>query len=214
MTDDLFDRLALSLPGPWVSHADRDFAGDVRLLLGCAADQFDDALLAFDLFTPFTIEHVRRDADGTPLSEDRAASRLRFMYAKTFIYSLDAVRAFVQVLSRLVGVSPATESACEEFCKQFGFIREIRNSLQHIEERAQAQGSYGKRLSGPILDLGSLNERRFGITGGNGRHLELEISEAFVQLVRERLADVIWSFDWIGPGETTVARGRPTDGSN
>jgi hypothetical protein len=210
LTDALFDRFAIALPGPWISHADRDFAGDLVILLGCAVDQFNDALQAFVLFRPFTAEHVRRDSDETPVIEDGADARLRRLYAKYFIYSLDAVRAFVQVISRLTGVSAATTVACEKFQREFGFVRDIRNSLQHIEERAQAQGSPGKRLSGPILDLGSLNERRFGITAGDGRHLEVEISEFVVQSVRDKLLDVIWSVDWLGPGQIPLTRSSST----
>jgi hypothetical protein len=84
-------------------------------------------------------------------------------------------------------------------------IREIRNSLQHIEERAQPKGSSG-RMPGPILVLGSLNERRFGITSGDGRYLEVEIVESTLQRVRRALSDVIWSFEWIGPGNVPVRR--------
>lgn len=207
MTDALFDQLALSTPGLWIQHDDRDFAGDVCLLLGFAADQFNEALLAFGPFRPFTIEDVRRDAEGTPLSEDRAELRRRFMYAKMFVYSLDATRAFVHVVSTVTGIPKLTADACEAFRQEFGYIRDIRNSLQHIEERAQAKGQFGRRLSGPILDLGSLNERRFGITSGDGQHLEVEISEFVLRRVRSALLNVMWSFEWLGPGNLPVRRG-------
>lgn len=206
MNSALFDRLALTTPGPWIQHHDRDFAGDVCLLLQFAADQFNEALLAFDLFRPFTAQDVRRDTAGGPLPEDRVQSHLRFMYAKAFVYSLDATRAFVHVVSTLPGIPPTTGNACAAFLQHFGYIREIRNSLQHIEERAQAKGSLRRRLSGPILVLGSLNERRFGITSGDGRYIEVEISESTLQRVRCALSDVIWSFEWIGPGNVPVRR--------
>lgn len=206
MNDPLLDRLTLSVPGPWIKHEDRDFAGDVWLLLEVAADQFNEALLAFDLFRPFTMDDVRREAEGTPICEDWTQSGLRFLYAKAFVYSIDAARAFVHVLSAVTGISPKTSGACEMFQRQFGYFRDIRNSLQHLEERVQAKGSFGKRLTGPILDLGSLNGRRFGVTSGDGRHLEIEVSKSVLQSVRVALLDVMWSFEWLGPGDTPVHR--------
>ena len=206
MADTAFNRYVLSLPGLWIRHEDRDWAGDVQLFLASAADQFSEALVAFDLFKPFTAADVRRDPHGVPLAEDSVDSRRRFIYAKAFVYALDAARGFVQVVAAVSALPSATVAACDAFLRQFGYIRDIRNSLQHIEERIQAKGSFGKKLPGPIIDLGSLNECRFGVTTGDGRHLEVEISEDFIGRFRLALSDVLWSLDWLGPGETLIRR--------
>jgi hypothetical protein len=207
MNDPIYDQLTLSLPAPWIQHEDRDFAGNAWLLLNAAADQFNEALVAFDLFKPLTMEEARRDPEGTPITEDRVESRLRFLSAKAFVYSLAAAGAFVYVLSKKTGISQATARACKEFQRQFEYIRDIRNSLQHIEGLAQAKGSRGKRLTGPILNLGSLVERRFEVTSGeDGSPLKIEISESVLRSVRAALLEVMWSFDWFGPGFTPVHR--------
>jgi hypothetical protein len=207
MDDPLFDRLALSLPAPWIDHTDRDFASDLLRSLDSAVHQFNDALVACDFFKPFTLEDVIWDTSGVVCRwDDPLKDRVRFLYARAYVYSLDSTRAFVHVLSTQPGIPPAAEAACKAFLQRFGDIREIRNSLQHIEERAEAKGSFGKRLTGPILDLGSLNERRFGITTGSGQRMEVEISEQFLELVRSALVEIIWSFEWIAVGNVRVRR--------
>lgn len=206
MADTAFNRHILSLPGLWIQHDDRDWAGDVQLLLGSAVDQFAEALVAFDLFKPFTAADVRRDPQGALLAEDPVELRRRFIYAKAFVYDLDASRSFVHVIASVSTHSSVTVAACNELLQQFGYIRDIRNSLQHIEERIQGKGSRGKKRLGPIVNLGSLNERRFGVTTGDGHQLEIDISEDFIIRFRSALSDVLWSLDWVGPGNTLIRR--------
>ncbi len=207
MADTAFDRYHLVLPGFWIRHEDRDWARDLQLLLNCAANEFNDALVAFDLFSPFTAADVQRDSDGIPIREDEVESRRRFLYARVFVYALDAARAFVKIVSELPSLGPATSAACGAFLQQFGYIRDIRNSLQHIEERVREKG-YGGRPLGPIIDLGSLNERRFGVTTGNGQQLDVDISEPYVERFRSALSDVFCSLEWLGPGEVVIQRSR------
>lgn len=205
MSETAFERLELSLPGFWIQHQDRDWAGDVQLLLSAAANQFNDALIAFDLFKPYTSADIQRDAAGVPIHEDVITMRRRFLYARAFVYALDAARAFVRVVAQLPGLTPATLAACEDFLHQFGYIRDIRNSLQHVEERAQAKG-VGKVALGPIIVLGFLNERRFGATTGLGQYLEVDITEDYLVRFRSALSDVFWSLEWLGIGETPMRR--------
>ena len=137
MSETAFARFELSLPGFWIRHQNRDLAGDVQLLLHSAADEFNDALIAFDLFKPYTSADIQRDADGVPIHEDVVTMRRRFLYARSFVYALDAARAFVRVVAQLPGLEAAAIAACGAFLGEFGYIRDIRNSLQHIEERVK-----------------------------------------------------------------------------
>jgi hypothetical protein len=210
MIDTAFTRYHLSLPGFWIEHEDRDWAGDLHILLRCAANEFNDALIAFDLFKPFTIADVQRNADGVPISEDLVESRRRFLYARAFVYALDAARGFVFAVREFRSLPSATSAACDAFLHQFGYVRDIRNSLQHVEERAQAKGS-GKTRLGPIIDLGSLNERQFGVTTGQGQHLEVDITEDYIRSFRSALADIFGWLEWLGLGETPIRRTTEAD---
>ena len=206
----LFDRLVISLPAPWIDHVDRDFAGDANHLLDGAVEQFNDALVACGLFRPVDTDELKRGFS----SDDRKGEwegRLRGMYARAFVYSLAAARAFVAVLSKDSRIEPAAKSRCEAFLDRFDYIREIRNSLQHVEERYQGIGSSRKKLT--LVVLGSLNGRRFGVTTGDGPHKEVEISEQFLEVVRSVLLEIVWSFEWIGVGKVRVRRqdGAPSN---
>ncbi|MGC9969064.1 MAG: hypothetical protein ABSE56_00610 [Bryobacteraceae bacterium] len=208
MNPTLFERLALSLPAPWIDGADRELASFANRMLGLAVDQFNDALVACIMFKPIPVDDVRRraaDVLDAWTKEDPVETRVRILYARSYVESLDRLRAFVKVLSDQPGIPAEAKAACEIFLQQYGRIRDIRNSLQHIEERAQAKGPGGRKLAGPILDLGSLmNDRWFGITTGENQHIRVEISEQFLKDVRSALLRIVWSFQWIHVGNTRV----------
>jgi hypothetical protein len=206
MDDALFDRLELSLPAPWIDHNDRDFAGDVLLILGSAIDQFNDALVACGFFRPIAADGVERGTLGVVCQRNRLEGRLHSLYARAYVYGLDSPRAFVQALSMRPGIPPTAAAACATFLQRFGHIRDIRNSLQHVEERSQGKGSNGKILPGGLLLLGGFIGRRFGVTTGDGQLKEVEISEQFLEAVRSALLEIIWSFEWIHVGNVRVRR--------
>ena len=207
----LYDRLELSLPGPWIDHSDRAYAWTVRLLLSSAVDQFNDALVACQFFKPFTADDLKRDASGEVLAwRDPVRDRLRGLYARAYVYALDATRNFVDVLAEQTGNPPSAIATCGAFLQRFKDIRHIRHSLAHLHERSQAKGYPGKRLAGPILDLGSFMGNRFGVTSGDGRHAEVEISEQLLACFRSALLEIIWSFEWIVIGNVRARRPEGT----
>src|SRR5437868_4764927 len=112
--DALFDRLVISLPAPWIDHIDRDFAGDVNHLLDGAIGQFNDALVACGLFRPVDTDALEREFfNGS--REGEWEGRLRGMYARAYVYSLAAARAFVAVLAKDPRIDPTVKSRCEAF---------------------------------------------------------------------------------------------------
>jgi hypothetical protein len=208
MAKTLLDRLVLSLPAPWIDHVDRDFASNVESILSCAADQFNDALVACEMFKPFDHQLTQEPFDVGCEREPREG-HLRSIYARAYLYSLDATRAFVVVLSRQPGISPPTVAACDSFIQRYGYIRGMRNSLQHIEERVQGKGSHDKTLPVGLLIQGSFIGRRFCVTTDSGQHAEVEISEQFAEAARTALLEIIWSFDWLHVGNV---RAKPPEG--
>lgn len=207
----LYDRLELSLPGAWIDHSDRDYAWTVHLLLSSAVDQFNDALVACQFFEPIADDDLKLDAAGEVLARrDPIRDRLRGLHARAYVYALDATTSFVDVLAGQVGNPPSAISMCSAFLQRFKDIRHIRNSLAHLHERSQAKGYPGKRLTGPILNLGSFIGNRFGVTSGDGRYAEVEISEQLLACFRSALLEIIWSFEWIVFGNV---RAKPPEGT-
>jgi hypothetical protein len=208
----LYDRLELSLPGAWIDHSDRDYAWTVHHLLDFAVDQFNDAVVACQFFEPITDDDLRRDASGEVLAwRDPVRDRLRGICARAYVYALDATWSFVDALAHQTGNPSSAVSACDGFLQRFKDIRHIRHSLAHQRERSQAEGYPSKRLAGPLLILGgAFIGNRFGVTSGDGRYAEVEISEQLLACFRSALLEIIWSFEWIVIGNVRARRPEGT----
>lgn len=200
----LSDRISLSLPGPWIDMADRHLAFTIHNLLGMAVDQFNEAVLACELFTPLHTQRVSIREEDCVATINAKNSRLIAMYAKAFVCSLDATRSFLFVLARQQDLPKHSVDACCKFEQDFGYIRDIRNSIQHIEERALGLAQLGKPLDIRLILLGNFVDNRFGFTTDKSGYAEIEISQLTLKLVRAALERVIWSLKWLGPGSTPI----------
>lgn len=201
----LYERVLVSLPGIWIDGADRDLAFTMQRLLGMAADQFNEAVLACELFAPLNAKWLSAMLASPSTLQGARVSVLVGMYAKAFVYCLDATRAFLSVLAGQPGVPAPTVENCRVFQDSFGFIREVRNSLQHIEERALGLGRNNQPLNVQLLGLGSFIGNRFGVTTAAGCYVDIEIGEATLQQVRAKLEKVLWSVPWLGTTGTLVS---------
>jgi|ERR1039458_6369310 hypothetical protein len=204
----LFDRLEMSLPGPWIDDTDRDYAGTVYHLLSSAASQFNDAVVACQFFEPIDRDDVKRDASGEVFAwTDPVRDRLRGICARAYVYALDATCSFVEAVAKQPLNAPPATAACNDFLQRFQDVDQIRHSLAHVDERSQAIGYGRKKLPGPLLVIGgAFIDNRFGITSGDGRYVEVEISERFLARFRSALLEVIWSFEWIVIGNIRAKR--------
>jgi len=65
-----------------------------------------------------------------------------------------------------------------------------------------------KKLPGPVIVVGGdfKAPNRFGVTSGDGRYAEVEISEQVLNYLRSALLEIIWSFEWIVIGNTRARR--------
>ncbi len=207
-----YDRLELSLPGAWIDHTDGEHAWTVHDLLGHAATQFNDAVVACQFFEPITAGDFKRDAFGEPSARcNPVEARLRGIYARAYVYALDTTSSFVKILAEQPLNAQHTTVACNALLRRFQDVRHIRNSLAHVDERSQAIGSRGKKLPGPVLVIGGgLSGNRFGLTCGDGRYAEVEISKQYLSCLRSALLEIIWSFEWIVIGNIRAKRPEHT----
>ncbi len=196
--------MSLSPPGPWIDMTDRDLAFTIDHLIHMAIDQFNEAVLACELFSPLHVQWISELKDESHTLQKSKDSTLLRLYAKSFICSVDATRSFLFVLASQHGLPVSTKEACRKFQQDFGYLRDIRNSIQHIEERAQGLGRNNQPLNVRLLVLGAFIDNRFGITTDNGCYVDVEISEATLQLIRLALQKIIWSVKWLGPGSIAI----------
>jgi len=187
----------LKLPGPWIEHPDRDWAFLTRMLLDALLDQLKEAQLVLTLFQEAS-------------AQDNASvdCQLRLLYAKSFVYALDAAGQIIRVLKGYEHLPVTARSHCERFLSQFGVLRGLRNSLQHIEQRLCGICRRGKPIPNSLLVLGAFRENSFGATTAEGRYVEIEISNSVLVQAFAIVEDLIWCFDWLGPGNIRLYRAK------
>ena len=148
-------RLYVSLPGDWIEHNDREWAGFCRSLLLLALLQYEEAVvccLKFEQLLPDTLK--------LSVSRNREDDRLLSIFAKSFVYAIDTARDLLLVLSKDPRVEPQTQHACLAFATEFEVTKHIRDSLQHLDERAQGM-SFNKPPPTPFRELGSFLGKKF-----------------------------------------------------
>jgi hypothetical protein len=132
--------------------------------------------------------------------------QLRHLYAKSFVYALDTISQLVRVISELDQLPIAACDQCEIFLTEFDSCRDIRNSFQHIEDRLRGIGRNKKPIPSPILILGGFHGNCFGATTSEGKYVDIEISSATISKAETILKNLIWCFNWLGPGNKKIIR--------
>ena len=108
----------LQLPGLWIDDADRDWAYTIVSLLRFVANQFNEAVVAFDLFDKrpsLQTLMARRSSSGEIDNRNRI---LVFMHAKSFVYALDSTRAFLSVVANQPRLPASASNAIQDFQNQ------------------------------------------------------------------------------------------------
>ncbi len=136
-----------------------------------------------------------------------------FIYARAFLYALDAFDKFLGVLSQEPGVPPDPAALHAQIAAAFPDLRGVRNTAQHLEDRARGLGAgrEPKPLdlkpienqminapSGGVLVLNSLNGSKYGSTKADGHYGEVDVSPETMQHLQRILQEVLHSFRWRG----------------
>ena len=137
---------------------------------------------------------------------------LIFIYAKSFLYALDAIDKFIKVISSEPYVPEAIKILHNQIGKDFPDLRMVRNSTQHLEDRARGLGA-GREpkplnlqpisntfINAPqgALVLNNLNGTKFGSTMSDGHYGEVDISPESLSKMQSIIQGVLDSFKWIG----------------
>ncbi|WP_129232831.1 hypothetical protein [Cronobacter condimenti] len=137
-----------------------------------------------------------------------------FIYAKSYLFSFDAIDRFIEVLEKTDGLPDAVRSSLAEsralFISKFPELRHVRNTTHHLEQRALRLDRFNKplRIKGidkpglktndTTLVLNNLRGTRFGCTLNNGNYGEVDISRESLEDMRLIVQNVINSFPWAG----------------
>ncbi len=194
------DEDSYELPGPWIDHPDRNWAFLVHMFLDEILDQLNEARIVLPLF---------KEKSGADTQSTETDQRLHLVYAKSFVYALDVAAQIVRVLEKQEQSPARASDQCKRFLAQFGELHKLRNSLQHIEDRLLGIGQDHRPIPSHLLVLGGFrNYTYFGATVSDGRYVEIEISDSVLTQAYSIIEDLIWCFDWLGPGEIRLERPR------
>ncbi len=133
-----------------------------------------------------------------------------FLYARAFLYALDGFDKFLGVLAITENAPAELGDAHKKMAITFPSLRGVRNSAQHLEDRARALGVGGKPLilkpvdnemikaPGGALILNSLNGSKYGSTMADGHYGEVDVSPESMAALQGLLSDVLNAFKWKG----------------
>lgn len=137
-----------------------------------------------------------------------------FMYARAFLYALDAFDKFLGVLAKESNVPAPIAAFHAQIVKAFPDLRGVRNTAQHLEDRARGLGSgrepkpldlkpiannFINAPGGGVLVLNSLSGTRYGSTMSDGHYGEIDVAPEAMQHLQAILEGVLQSFKWRGP---------------
>lgn len=135
--------------------------------------------------------------------------KLIFVYAKSFILSVDMIGKLLKTLRTEPGVTEAVGIQEQEFYKQFPDLKNVRDSEMHQEERVKGK-TRGKEIDikpintrmiksdGKILVSSSLDGNLFSATMADGHLGQVEVSAESLFIARDCIQNVINAFQWEG----------------
>lgn len=186
-------------------YHDRKVVEDlVRKELGLTAYDYSDRL-RFEVDIKIKQEKWRRGE--MPESHNHC---LIFIYAKSFLYALDTIEKFIKVLSGEAGIPEMVKIKYKQISVEFPDLKEVRNTTQHLEDRARGLGAWKKPMElKPIsnafiiapqgcLALNNLHGTKFGTTMANGNYGEVDVSLESLIKIQKIIQDILDAFEWQG----------------
>jgi hypothetical protein len=135
-----------------------------------------------------------------------------FIYARSFLYAIDSFDKFLKVLSATDGVPSEISTQYDELGKAFPALRGVRNTAQHMEDRARGLGAGTNpkpldlkpidnnmvKAPGGVLMLNCLNGTKYGNTMADGHYGEVDVSPSSMDALHAIFQQVIALFKWKG----------------
>lgn len=138
------------------------------------------------------------------------------MHARAFLYALDTFDKLLGVLAKEKDVPEQVTQFHTQFIEAFPHLRGVRNTVQHIEDRARGLGAgfrgqppkpldlkpisnwIADAPAGNVLILNALSGSKYGSTMADGNYGEIDVSVESMQLLQKILEGVLQSFKWTG----------------
>ncbi|UQQ24098.1 hypothetical protein [Citrobacter freundii] len=132
---------------------------------------------------------------------------VQFIYAKSFLYSLDTIAKLINVLSIQPGVPDEISKIKDFMGENFPDLTNVRDSSHHTEDRVigkqrkktielQPIDTDGIKADGGVLVLSNLSGSSFSCTMFNGHLGRVDVTRQSLDIVRGVIQSVIDSFQW------------------
>jgi hypothetical protein len=128
------------------------------------------------------------------------------IFARSYVFGLDGVEGCANELGKVDGVRDSSRGITAKLVLSLKWVKDIRDSLQHIEERVQGK-AYGRRIPSSVLVLGDYSDRGFTVTTAAGAIVTIELSEVVLASVRSEISALVRSFTWHRAGPACPACG-------
>jgi hypothetical protein len=216
-------------PGVWLLGLSDAATQEVTGLLSLLEGALTDAAISLGLFeeaqrayadarqadkevaseTFFDIDRTRYDASQLRLEYAR---RLPFLYAKLFLYALDAILKGLVKLQYVPNVPTGVATALDKYRDALPLLKDVRNSAQHPEQRVRAKKRHEKDLRlqpvdipgisaphGGLVVVDGLIGNRIGGTLEDGSYGAIEVSAASLAEAVGVEQSVFDAFEWTDP---------------
>ena len=158
-------------------------------------------------------QEVKRQAWRAGEWPDSYRHTIPFLYAKAFLYAVDAVAQALATMAREPWAPNSINGIASDWERAFPTVRAVRSTSQHEDERILGRRQGNQKIDlkpidngmilapgGGVTVLSSLNNNRFGCTMADGHFGEVEVSSATLTAVGELTQRTIDAFVWQGPG--------------
>ncbi len=157
--------------------------------------QFNDAVVSAAHYLTIFKDRMARAMDGSRVRPTiDVEGELLGIFARAYVFGFDGVEGCAQELAHLVDLADASRSIVTTLKDELKWVRQVRDSLQHIEERVLGERTrwnkckrIREKIPTSLFVLGGHSERGFSMTSATGSVVTVEVSEAALASVRSRI---------------------------
>jgi hypothetical protein len=190
-------------PGSMPKAADGSLDQDRLVLLHLLKHAYYDAMLALHYYSDAVnvLSAHMRSADRGALCNGiptELLMRTPQLHARSFLFALDNFELALKAIKQSPDAPVELETILADFKSAFPQLRENRNTVHHLDERAQRLGANGRpnaAIGGLVLD--GLSGNMYTNTLADGTHGSVEISRASMLSLQSLYQRVLDSLLWV-----------------
>jgi len=192
-TDEETIKYDLDWPGHRIEGEDRDWASETQTILHNIESEYIIAVASFLHYKPITLQ-LSRGQSYCPVSKYNKSIYMTSIYARSYVMSLYLIDRMLKTIENPPDI---TAKAISKYNYDWGYLKHIRDSIVHLEDRGRGLDKNGKKLSTNIIALGVYSIKGYDFTGNDGTIYHIDITEETLPSIRDILQKVIGGYSWM-----------------